>query len=119
MDSKTLTANLVAKKTSPMYFIGNTGWTMDAMSNFQSYLKSDRRYNRYPNPEIDKLVDEEEQTIDPQKRQTAFTKLQTILKEDAPFVYLYQTNGLYGIRNNIEWKPNPVGILSMYKASIK
>ncbi|MCY9661666.1 ABC transporter substrate-binding protein [Paenibacillus chondroitinus] len=119
MDSKTLTANLVAKKTSPMYFIGNTGWTMDAMSNFQSYLKSDRRYNRYPNPDIDKLVDEEEQSIDPQKRQAAFTKLQTILKEDAPFIYLYQINGLYGIRNNIEWKPNPVGILSMYKASIK
>ncbi|MEK3725606.1 ABC transporter substrate-binding protein [Paenibacillus sp. FSL H8-0034] len=119
MDSKTLTANLIAKKTSPMYFIGNTGWTMDAMSNFQSYLKSDRRYNRFANAEIDKLIDEEEQTIDPQKRQVSFTKLQTILKEEAPFIYLYQINGLYGIRNNIEWKPNPVGILSMYKASIK
>ncbi|TDF94781.1 ABC transporter substrate-binding protein [Paenibacillus piri] len=119
MDSKTLTANIAAKKAAPMYFIGNTGWTMDAMSNFQSYIKSDRRYNRWVNAEADRLIDEEEQTIDSQKRQATFTKLQTLLKEEAPFMYLYQINGLYGMRTNVEWQPNPIGLLSMYKASLK
>ncbi|TBL76012.1 ABC transporter substrate-binding protein [Paenibacillus thalictri] len=119
MDSKTLTANITAKKASAMYYIGNTGWTMDAMSNFQSYLRSDRRYNRWANPEVDRLIDEEEKSIDPQKRQAAISKLQGILKDEAPFIYLYQINGIYGMRNNVEWKPNPIGLLNMYKASFK
>lgn len=119
VDSQTMTSNLAAKKVSPLYYIGNTGWTMDAMSNFQSYIKSDRRYNRWKNSEADKLVDIEEQTIDPQKRQAAFTDLQKLLKEEAPFVYLYQLDGLYGIAKNVQWSPNPIGVLSMYNASFK
>ena len=119
VDSQTMTSNLAAKKTSPLYYIGNTGWTMDAMSNFQSYIKSDRRYNRWKNEEADRLIDIEEKTIDPQKRQEAFTKLQQLIKEEAPFVYLYQLDGLYGMNTKVQWTPNPIGVLSMYSASIK
>lgn len=116
-DNSTLISNITTKKVAPMYYIGNTGWTMDAMSNFQSYIKSDRRYNNWINAEADKLVDEEETTIDPQKRQAAFSKLQTLLKEEAPYIFLYQINGLYGMRTNVKWTPNPVGLMKMYTAS--
>lgn len=119
VDSKTLSANIAAKKVAPLYYIGNTGWTMDAMSNLQSYVKSDRRYNRWKNNDADKLVDDEEKSLNPQDRQAAFTKLQQILKDEAPFIYLYQLDNLYGIRKNVQWKPNPVGVLSMYNASFK
>ncbi|WP_052487884.1 ABC transporter substrate-binding protein [Gordoniibacillus kamchatkensis] len=119
VDSKTLSANIAAKKVAPLYYIGNTGWTMDAMSNFQSYIKSDRRYNRWKNDEADKLVDIEEKSLDPKQRQEAFTKLQQLLKEEAPFIYLYQLDNLYGMRKNVQWKPNPIGVLSMYNASFK
>ncbi|GAA3410558.1 ABC transporter substrate-binding protein [Paenibacillus hodogayensis] len=119
MDNTTLVSNITAKKVAPMYYIGNTGWTMDALSNFQSYLKSDRRYNNWVNAEVDKLIDEEELTIDPQKRQAAFSKLQSILKEEAPYIFLYQINGLYGMRTNVDWTPNPVGLMKMYTASFK
>jgi peptide/nickel transport system substrate-binding protein len=119
MDNATLIANITAKEASPMYYMGNTGWTMDAMSNFQSYVRSDRRYNRWHNPEADALVDIEETTIDPKVRQEAITKIQQYLKEEAPFLYLYQTNNLYGMRSNVEWKPNPIGVLKMHTATFK
>lgn len=119
MDSATLVGNITAKKASPLYYIGNTGWTMDALSNFQSYIKSDRRYNRWKNAEADKLIDTEEQSVDPKVRQEAFTKLQVLLKEEAPFIYLYQLDGIYGMRKNIQWTPSPTGVLNMYGASIK
>jgi peptide/nickel transport system substrate-binding protein len=119
VDSKTLTSNIVAKKAAPLYYIGNTGWTMDALSNFQSYIRSDRRYNRWASPEVDKLIDQEETTIDPKTRQAAFTQLQTILKEEAPFIYLYQLNNNYGMKKTVQWKPNSIGVLWMYEASVK
>lgn len=119
VDSKTLSANIAAKKVAPLYYIGNTGWTMDAMSNFQSYIKSDRRYNRWKNNEADKLVDVEEKSLNTQERTAAFTKLQQLLKDEAPFIYLYQLDNLYGLRKNVQWKPNPIGVLSMYNASFK
>ncbi|WP_274652063.1 ABC transporter substrate-binding protein [Paenibacillus humicola] len=118
MDSKTFTANIVAGKASPMYYQGNTGWTMDALSNFQSYIKSDRKYNRWKNADADKLIDQEEQSIDPQVRQQAFTKLQQLLKEEAPFVYLYQLDSYYGMTKRVSWTPNSIGLLWMYNASV-
>lgn len=117
MDGQTFISNIQAEKAAPMYFQGNTGWTLDAMSNFQSYVKSDRRYNRWENDKADELVDVEEQTIDPEIRQTAFTEAQELLKEEAPFIFLYQIENLYGMSDQVSWKPNSIGVLKMYNAS--
>jgi len=119
MEAATLTANVTAKKNAPLYFLGNTGWTMDAMSNFQSYLKSDRRYNAWKNAEADKLVDIEEQTIDSAKRQDALSSLQKLLIEESPYLYLYQADSIYGMNKNVNWTPNVIGVLKMYNASFK
>lgn len=119
MDGSTLTSNVAAKKNSPLYYLGNTGWTMDAMSNFQSYLKSDRRYNAWKNDEADKLVDIEEQSIDPEIRFEALKKLQELLIEEAPYVYLYQLDSIYGMSKNVDWTPNIIGVLKMHNASFK
>lgn len=112
----TLVSNMAAKKVAPLYYIGNTGWTLDGLSNFQSYVRSDRRYARLNNPELDKLVDIEEKTIDPAKRQEAFTKAQQILKDEAYFIYLYQLDNIYAMRNTVSFSPNPIGVLWMYAA---
>ncbi|AMQ07706.1 ABC transporter substrate-binding protein [Sporosarcina psychrophila] len=117
MDGQTFISNIRAEKASPMYYQGNTGWTLDAMSNFQSYIKSDRRYNRWEDDKVDKLIDIEEQSLDSKVRQEAFTELQEIIKEEAPFIFLYQINNLYGIQEGVNWQPNSIGILRMYGAS--
>ena len=116
-DSKTLVSNMQAKKAAPMYYIGNTGWTMDALSNFQSYAKSDRRYARATNAELDALVDIEETTVDPAKRQEAFTKAQQILKEEAYFIYLWQQNNIITMSKDVDFTPNKNGVLWMYSAT--
>jgi peptide/nickel transport system substrate-binding protein len=119
MDAQTLMSNITSKKSAPIYYLGNTGWTMDAISNFQSYIKSDRRFNVWKNAEADKLIDIEEQSIDPGMRQEALTKIQELLKEEAPYVYLWQLDGLYAMGKDVEWEPNEIGVLKMYNASVK
>lgn len=117
MDARTLTANVTAKKMSPIYLMGNTGWTLDGLSNFQSYVKSDRRYNHWKNERADQLVNVEEQTLDPQKRQEAFSEAQKLLIDEAPYVYLFQADNFYGMRKDVHWQPNIIGLMKMYDAS--
>ena len=119
MDSTTFAANITAKKVAPLYLQSNTGWTMDALSNFQSYIRSDRKYNRFPDSSLDHLVDIEEQTINPQIRQAAFTAAQQSLKDEAPFVYLYQKDLVLAMGSTVDWSTNATGILNLYSAKKK
>jgi len=118
MEAGTFNQKLLANELRPLYYIGNTGWTMDVESNFQSYLKSDRRYNRWPNPQADQLVTTEETSVNPDERKAAFSQLQLLLKDQAPFIYLYQTDNIYGMTPRVTWAPNPVGVLLMKDASV-
>ncbi len=119
MDNKTMVSKMQAKTVSEMYFIGNTGWTLDAMSNFQSYVKSDRRYARLKNPKLDELVDIEETTIDPAKRKAAMSEIQKILKDDAYFIYLWQLDNICAMNSKLSYTPNVLGALWMFPAKNK
>lgn len=117
VDSSTLTSKAAAKTAAPLYLQSNTGWTLDGMSNFQSYAKRDRRYARGGTQELDDLVDIEETTIDPTVRQEAFTRAQEILKEEALFIYLWQMDNVLAMSEDINFTPNVNGVLWMYGAS--
>jgi peptide/nickel transport system substrate-binding protein len=103
---------------SPAYFQGNTGWTMDAFSNFQSFIKPDRVFSQYNNTEASALVDIGETSVDPEERKAAYAKLQAILKEDAPFLFLYQIDNLYAVSTKVKWEPNTLGILRLAGADL-
>lgn len=117
VDSSTLVSNCAAKTAAPLYMNSNSGWTMDGMSNFQSFAKRDRRYARGGTQELDDLVDVEETTVDPAIRQEAFTRAQEILKEEALFIYLWQANNVLAMSDDINFTPNMNGTLWMYGAN--
>jgi len=119
IDNTTLTASITNQKVAPLFMQGNTGWTMDGLSNFQSCIKSGRRYNMYPNPTLDNLVNVEEGTMNPQVRQAAFTAASKIVKDEAPYIFLYQKELFLAMRSNVDWSTNATGIMSMYSATKK
>ena len=118
VDASTLTSKAAAKTAAPLYMQSNTGWTMDGMSNFQSYARRDRRYARGGTQELDDLVDIEETTIDPTVRQEAFTRAQEILKDEALFIYLWQAKNVLAMSDDINFTPNMNGVLWMYNATV-
>ncbi|MEV1176347.1 ABC transporter substrate-binding protein [Nonomuraea sp. NPDC049784] len=116
LDPATFKGRLVSdnrKALGAMYFVGNSGWTMDASSNLQSFVRHDRRQSRWNDPKADALVDKEEQSVDPKVRQEAFTELQNMLMEESPFLYLYQASILYAVSDKVQWKTNANGTLAM------
>ncbi|MEO3791623.1 ABC transporter substrate-binding protein [Nonomuraea sp. B10E15] len=121
LDPATFKGRLVSdnrKALGEMYFVGNSGWTMDASSNLQSFVRHDRRQSRWNNPKADALVDKEEQSVDPEVRQEAFTELQKMLIEESPFLYLYQASILYAVSDKVQWESNANGTLAMANAKL-
>ena len=110
------TLKMLAKEVAPMFMIGIAGWTQDAMSNFQSYIRSDRKYTRFNNPECDEMIDVLETSMDPEERQAAASRIQEIISEEAYFIYLWQRDNICVINKNIEYNPNLIGLLNMYSA---
>jgi peptide/nickel transport system substrate-binding protein len=107
------------KALGDMYLTGNTGWTLDAESNLQSFIRHDRRQSRWNDPAADKLIDAEESSVKPAERQSAFNTLQQMLAQDAPFVYLYQASNVYALTSRLQWKMNANGTLAMGSAKLQ
>lgn len=54
-----------------------------------SASKGGSNYGTYSNPEVDKLIDEGRQELDPKKRTVLFKKAYTLIAEDVPYVFLF------------------------------
>ena len=55
----------------------------------------------YSNPEVDKLIEQEQSTFDPAQRLPIFEQVQRVIWDDMPFVYLLQMTSLWGQRKNV------------------
>lgn len=80
-----------------MYIMGWIGDTGDP-DNFLQPLFNSRsgfhagNFGQYKNLEVDRLLDEGQRTISPVRRRAVYRKLQEELLEDAPWVFLCQTD---------------------------
>jgi peptide/nickel transport system substrate-binding protein len=102
----------------PIYLAASTVWTLDGESIVQSNVRSDRRQSRWHSKEADRLIDIEELSEDPAARKKAFSDLQRLMREEAPFVFLYQMDNIYARNDRPQWKPGPAGVLAMHSAEI-
>jgi peptide/nickel transport system substrate-binding protein len=76
---------------------------------------------RYKNPEVDKLADEADRTLDQEKRKANYIKIMNIAAEDVPIIYLYyranieaQSDRLVGLKSHatrwITWNIHEWGL---------
>ena len=66
-------------------------------------LRSDGPWNEghYKNPELDKLIDDASEEIDPAKRRTMFKKMEVLLSEEGPSVLPFFYNFFAAVRKNV------------------
>lgn len=80
---------------------------MDADGTILPLFKTGTVWSSYSNSSFDELVDAARATTDEAVRLENYSKAFQILQEDAPGIGLYQAFALYGVANNLEWKPDP------------
>jgi peptide/nickel transport system substrate-binding protein len=91
----------------PFYYIGRGSLT-DADTLYDQYFRTGTTKRiSYSNPELDKLIAEEQVTGDHKKRVALLRQAGKIIMEDAPFVPLYNLADLYGTAKNVIWQPRP------------
>ncbi len=89
----------------PFYYIGRGG-VIDVHTHLEQYFKTGMSPRvSYSNPEFDKLIDAEQAEADPAKRAKLLHQAGRILKEDSPWVPLWNLADIYGSAANIEWSP--------------
>jgi len=102
----------------PFYYVGRPA--VDADTLYEQYFRSGvTKRIEYKNPELDKLIDEEQTTGDMKKRIVLLQQAGRILMEDVPFVPLYTLAEIYGVARNVIWKATPGERVLSYEMKIR
>ncbi|OKO87863.1 ABC transporter substrate-binding protein [Bradyrhizobium sp. NAS80.1] len=56
---------------------------------------------QYNNPEVDALLDKGARTFDPEARRAIYSRVQELVRRDLPFLPLYQSNAVEGLKKGI------------------
>ena len=56
--------------------------------------------------------------LDPKARAAAYAELQRLVRDEAPWVFLWQQHDLYGVTSHIEWTPRADEKVWMYEAKV-
>lgn len=91
----------------PFYYIGR-GTLWDADTLYDQYFRTGttKRVN-YSNPELDKLIIEQQQIGDHKKRIEVLRQAGKMIMDEALYVPLYNLADLYATTRNVIWKPRP------------
>jgi peptide/nickel transport system substrate-binding protein len=92
----------------PVYLTGRGSLT-DADALFQQYFRTGttKRVLGYSNPKLDEILDAEQQTFDPKKREKLLWEAHKIILEDAPAVPLWNSMDIYAHRADLVWTAPP------------
>jgi peptide/nickel transport system substrate-binding protein len=79
------------------------GWTLDYDNTYYSMNYTKQSYNpSYSNPDLDKLLDQERNTLDQSQRLAIAKQCNKIIYNDYPDVALYQNTYLWGVSNKVQ-----------------
>jgi peptide/nickel transport system substrate-binding protein len=105
--AKKLQMYLFAWKSSP-----------ESGRHLETLLHSKTRGYYYQNPEADQLIDAYFAALDPKKRQEIGRQLHAFVRQDAPWIFLYQQMDLFAVRKNVAWEAKPDYLMRMRDVAV-
>ncbi len=102
----------------PICFRGR-GTVVDPDDFFNEYFETgvSKRLS-YSNPKFDRLLQQQRQIFDADKREPVLQAAIKILLEDAPIVPLYNPIDIYGAKRRLIWKPSPKDYINVADADL-
>ena len=115
-DSAALFSAYSAKKLQMYLFAWKS--SPEAGRHLETLLHSKTRGYYYQNPEADLLIDAYFFALDPKKRQEIGRQLHAFLREDAPWIFLYQQMDLFAVRKGVAWEAKPDYLMRMRDVAV-
>lgn len=84
-----------------------TEWQTDQVKNGMNFMS-------YSNSHVDVLLTEARSTFDRKKRRELYSRIQKIIADDAPYVFLWNQETVMGVSKRVKGisSPSPLGLLS-------
>ncbi|MBO84792.1 MAG: hypothetical protein CL927_05490 [Deltaproteobacteria bacterium] len=78
-------------------------WSFDRTEDIRQQFHSDgtRNFGGYANPEVDRLLDEARDTLDPQTKKTALREVHRLVSTDTPMVFLWTLDSYSAVRASV------------------
>jgi peptide/nickel transport system substrate-binding protein len=106
-----------------IYMLGTGGPTLDCGRTLnQRAMWNGGRMKYYHTDRSDKLdamIAEQKATLDVGKREEMFKKIQAFIRQDVPWIFLYDQEDLYGLTKRIQWQPRPDEFVWIYDVKVK
>jgi peptide/nickel transport system substrate-binding protein len=107
----------LAEDIEGLYFLGNGATTLDADGVMDGHFDSERRGLYYNSPESDEMIHAALQEFDPARREALYHELMAYLHDQAPWIFLYVQEDIYGTAANLVWAPRPDETLNVWSMS--
>ncbi len=106
------------RNTGDMFFLG-WGPALYGQGTIQPLFLADQTYASYGNNKtIDEKIARAQTLMEPKARAEAYAELQRLIRDEAPWVFLWQQHDLYGVTNQVEWTPRADEKVWMYDAKV-
>jgi peptide/nickel transport system substrate-binding protein len=110
----------VIGKTLQAFFFLQLGVPLDAgaSTNFHAG-RAGAAWEGYSNDEVSQIIDEAVTILDENERNEMYKRMGQILYEECPWVFLWNTQGLTGVREEVQdWEPHPDGVLHLLDVNL-
>ncbi|PYN45143.1 MAG: hypothetical protein DME00_23140 [Candidatus Rokuibacteriota bacterium] len=106
------------RNTGDMFFLG-WGPALYGQAMMHPLFLADQTYSSYGNNKtIDDKIARAQTLLEPKARADAYAELQRLIRDEAPWVFLWQQHDLYGVTSQIEWTPRADEKVWMYEAKV-
>jgi peptide/nickel transport system substrate-binding protein len=106
------------RNTGDMFFLG-WGPALHGQGTMQPLFLHDQTYSSYGHhPVLSEKIARASTLLDPRARAEAYAELQRLVRDEAPWVFLWQQHDLYGVANHVEWSPRADEKVWMYEARV-
>jgi peptide/nickel transport system substrate-binding protein len=106
------------RNTGDMFFLG-WGPSVFGQGVIEPLFQASQTYASYGNNKaIDEEIGKTISIVDPKGRAAAYAKVAQMIRDEAPWVPLWQQHDLYGVAQTVEWTPRADEKVWMYDAKV-
>jgi peptide/nickel transport system substrate-binding protein len=100
-------------KLAPILMWNWMAFEADYILYMQAHSKA--QFFHYPGhtPEVDRLMEQQRAELNPTRRLAVLKTIQQKMREDAPFLVLYQQKDIFAVNKRLDWTAVPGGYLHL------
>jgi peptide/nickel transport system substrate-binding protein len=101
-----------------MLFVGTGNQVMDCDQHLGYRIHGPRYGRQYQSDEVDALIGQQMAEYDLDRRKAILAEIQQKVRDDAPWIFLFDNMDVYGMSARIDWTPRPDEMVWAYEIAV-